>query len=98
MLLVVGPAQAARQLQIWRDIVIGLAEPGIGIQHVRILAQEIIVPLIVETARSDWDRYTGTVAVAFGAQLRWHVGIWIVESARQAIRIVGNAGIHHGGV
>ena len=45
MFLVVGPADAAGQLHIAQDIVIGLAEPGIGIQHIRILAAEIIVAL-----------------------------------------------------
>ena len=48
MLLVVGPAHAAGQLQIVGDVVIGLAEPRIGIQRIGILAEEIIVTLIVE--------------------------------------------------
>ena len=47
-----GPRSSAsrRQLQIVTDVVIGLAEPGIGIQRIGILAEEIIVTLIVEAA------------------------------------------------
>ena len=48
MLLVVRPAQTAGQFQILRDVVIGLTEARIGIQHIGILAQEIIVAFIVE--------------------------------------------------
>src|SRR6185437_10743180 len=48
MLLVVGPAQAARQLQVWRDVVINLAEQRVGIQIVGVLAEEVVMALIVE--------------------------------------------------
>ena len=51
MLLVVRPPQAADQLQIVRQAVIRLAERRIGVQHIRILAQKIIVPIIVETGK-----------------------------------------------
>ena len=50
MFLIVGPAQAAREFQIRRDVVIGFTETGIGIQHIGILAQEVIVTFIVEAA------------------------------------------------
>ena len=75
MLLVVGPAQAAGQFQIRRDVVIGLAEPGIGIEHVRILAQEIIVALDRSGCGSDWDRYIWQPWLTFGPQSIGHVGI-----------------------
>ena len=48
MLLIFGPAQAGRQFQIGEDIVIGLAERGIGIERIGILAEKIIVTFIVE--------------------------------------------------
>ena len=48
MLLVIRPAQSAGQFEIVEDIVIDLAESGIGIEHIWILTEEIIVPLIVQ--------------------------------------------------
>ena len=54
--------EAARQLQIVRDVVIGLAKSGIGIQNVGILAEEIIVPFIVQTGDADWDRCNALAA------------------------------------
>ena len=48
MLLILGPAQAGRELQIAEDVVIRLAETRIGVQRVGILAQKVIVSLVVE--------------------------------------------------
>jgi hypothetical protein len=50
MLLVFRPASARRQFEIVRDVVIGLAERRVGIEHIGVLAYEIVVPLIVEAA------------------------------------------------
>ena len=47
-LLVFCPTQAACQLQIAGDGIIGLTKARIGIQLIRILAQKIIVAFIVE--------------------------------------------------
>src|SRR6185437_15767019 len=51
---VVGPAQAARQLQVWRDVVINLAEQRVGIQIVGVLAEEVVMALIVERGYGIW--------------------------------------------
>src|SRR6185437_16191583 len=48
MLLVVRPAQTARELQIVEDVVIYLAEARIGIEQIGILAEEIVMPRIIE--------------------------------------------------
>ena len=48
MLSVLGPAHAAGQFHFACYIVISLAETGIGIQHIGILAEEIIVTFIVQ--------------------------------------------------
>ncbi len=52
MLLVLGPPQTGSEFQGLEDVVIGLAEGGIGIERVGVLAKKVIVPLIVEAA--DW--------------------------------------------
>ena len=54
MLLVFGPAQARRQFQIAEDIVVRFAERGIGIQHIGIFAQKIIVSIVVEMGNRIW--------------------------------------------
>ena len=48
MLLIFGQAQAADEFQLIEDVVIDLAERRIGIEHIGILAEKIIVTLIVE--------------------------------------------------
>lgn len=48
MFLVVGETQSCGQFEIGLNVVISLAETGIGVERIRILAQEIIVPFIVQ--------------------------------------------------
>ena len=64
MFLIFGPAQTRRQLQIAEDIVIGLAEPGIGIQRIGILAEEIIVPLLLRLVSGLGSIYVQPIAAA----------------------------------
>src|SRR6185437_3820594 len=45
---VVCPANAARQLQIRHELIIGFSETGPRIEIVRVLAAEIVVPLPVK--------------------------------------------------
>ena len=87
MLLIVRPAQSAGQFQIGRDIVIGLAKTGIGIQHIRILAEEIIVTLIVQLR----DRIGIDIAAAAASRTMWRERIDIHEPAADALAIVGKS-------
>ncbi len=49
MLSIFGPTQATRQLHVIGNVIIDLAKAGIGIQRIRVLAEEIIVTIIVKT-------------------------------------------------
>ena len=90
MLLIFRPAQTGRQLQIAEDIVIGLAERGIGIQRIGILAQKIIVPLIVQMR----DRVGIDIgaSVCRGAVLCGANGFTSTNPPGKTFAIVGNAG------
>src|ERR1044072_7694606 len=48
VLLIFRPAQTADQLKVAEDVVIDLAERRVRIERVGILAEEIIVPLVIE--------------------------------------------------
>src|SRR6185312_8405601 len=75
MLLIFRPTQAADQLHIVRDVIVGLAKCGVGIQRVGILIEEVVVPLVVqmlEIIRVD--------ILARNASL--HVNLRIVEGVR----------------
>jgi len=85
MFLVVGPAQTGGQLKIFYDIVIDLAETGIGVQCVGILAEEIIVTFIVEVRNRVW------VDIVAAENTLRYCRIWGPETANQTILIVGYA-------
>ena len=46
---VIRPAKSARQFEIAGDAVVGLAKRSIGSQHIWILAEKIIMPLIIKS-------------------------------------------------
>ncbi len=53
MFLVVGPADTARELQVIENIIIGLAEPGVGIEDIGIAAEKIIVARVVNVCQLE---------------------------------------------
>src|SRR6185437_1045627 len=84
--LVVRPAQPAGEFQILSYVVVGFTKEGIGIQVVRVLAQEIVVTLIVQLRQWVW------INIAFAIfHARRNVWICIFVAERNAVRIVGDA-------
>ena len=78
VLLVFRPAQATRQLKIACDIVIGLTEPRIGIQRIRVLAEKIIVAIIIETGERIGVDIIAILLKPFSAAFYW---IWSLIAA-----------------
>src|SRR5580692_1145699 len=92
MFLIIGPAQAGSELHIIEDVVIGLPERSIGIQHIGILAEEIVVPLVVQMlqiVRVD----ILALHLPFHAYLCVLERIRIPKTAYETVRIVGDTGI-----
>ena len=51
MFAVFSPSEAAGQFHIVQNIVISLTKARIGIEHIGILAKEIVVPCVVDVVR-----------------------------------------------
>src|SRR6185312_16804052 len=66
MLLVVGPAQTAGELQIVGELVIRLAKAGIGTEGVGVDASEIVVTLPIKPGRQRRWVCVGAVEHAEG--------------------------------
>ncbi len=97
MLSIFCKAQTARQFEIAGEVVVNLTKSCVGVQRVRILAQEIIVSLVVEgTDRIGIDVDTilsgSTTACGGIAVLKSpSTGIFVVSSL-QALVIIEHAG------
>ncbi len=94
MLLILGPAQTAGQLEIIGDLVIGFAEQRIRVQAIWVLAEKIIVTLVVEAGERigieiDARRISRRIERLAG------IGILIaalpIERTDQALMTIGHA-------
>ncbi len=90
MLLIFRPAQAGGQFQVLQNVVIALAERGIGIEDVRILAEKIVVTVAVQARNRIGVHIGAGVDFRLATAQRW---VLIFESAvaGQAFVIVGYA-------
>ena len=87
MLLIVGPTQTRRQFHVFEDVIISFAKGGVRIQSVRILAQEIIVPLAIQAG----DRIGIDIGASTGRSgVVWREGIDGREATRQTLAVVRN--------
>src|SRR6185437_15156679 len=50
VLAVLSPTQSTYQLQLRNNLIIGFAKSGIGIEHIGVLAQKIVMAFIIQTS------------------------------------------------